>query len=146
MAVVPGSASMHILNDPQVVPAVVHRNNIHALGRRPNSRGGRCRSVDRSGQEVTNAERKFFGERLRHRERSHQWRSAGPGQYPKLSVVGPAMSFSQVPEKNLGLYDPSLDKDSCGVGFVAELSGVDSRKTVIIALPLVCFSADLSTS
>lgn len=38
--------------------------------------------------------------------------------------------MSQVPEKPLGLYDPSFDKDSCGVGFVAELSGESSRKTV----------------
>ena len=40
------------------------------------------------------------------------------------------MSLSQVPEKPLGLYDPSFDKDACGVGFVAELSGEYNRKTV----------------
>ena len=28
------------------------------------------------------------------------------------------------------LYDPAMDKDSCGVGFVAELSGESSCKTV----------------
>lgn len=51
------------------------------------------------------------------------------GRSQKLRfVVKNAMS--QVPEKPLGLYDPSFDKDSCGVGFVAELSGESSRKTV----------------
>ena len=38
--------------------------------------------------------------------------------------------MSAVPNKPLGLYDPAMDKDSCGVGFVAELSGESSRKTV----------------
>lgn len=38
--------------------------------------------------------------------------------------------LSGVPEGNLGLYDPSFDKDSCGVGFVAELSAKPNRKIV----------------
>lgn len=56
------------------------------------------------------------------------WQSDGPGMSPKLLVV--QSSLSAVPEKPLGLYDPKFDKDSCGVGFVAELSGGSSRKTV----------------
>ncbi|KAL0304397.1 UNVERIFIED_CONTAM: Glutamate synthase 1 [NADH], chloroplastic [Sesamum radiatum] len=43
----------------------------------------------------------------------------------------------EVPEKPLGLYDPSFDKDSCGVGFVAELSGESSRKTVTDAIEML---------
>ncbi|KAL2568324.1 hypothetical protein AAZV13_18G061600 [Glycine max] len=31
----------------------------------------------------------------------------------------------------------AMDKDSCGVGFVAELSGESSRKTVIDALKML---------
>ena len=46
-------------------------------------------------------------------------------------------SFSSVPQKSLGLYDPRLDKDSCGVGFVAELSKQPSRKTVTDALEML---------
>ncbi|MBA0657303.1 hypothetical protein Goklo_009597 [Gossypium klotzschianum] len=46
-------------------------------------------------------------------------------------------ALSGVPEKPLGLYDPSFDKDSCGVGFVAELSGDSSRKTVTDALEML---------
>ena len=30
------------------------------------------------------------------------------------------------PEKN-GLYDPALEKDSCGVGFVANIKGIASH-------------------
>eukprot|EP00271_Cylindrocystis_brebissonii_P015485 TRINITY_DN38393_c0_g1_i1.p1 TRINITY_DN38393_c0_g1~~TRINITY_DN38393_c0_g1_i1.p1 ORF type:complete len:2268 (+),score=536.29 TRINITY_DN38393_c0_g1_i1:304-7107(+) len=47
------------------------------------------------------------------------------------------MALSQIPEKPLGLYDPSLDKDSCGVGFVAELSKIPSRKTVVDAIEML---------
>ena len=79
----------------------------------------------------------FFGTRLRSSgrslgggsERLHVWRSEGPGRSPELRVVVRS-ALSAVPEKPLGLYDPSMDKDSCGVGFVAELSGESSRKTV----------------
>jgi glutamate synthase (NADPH/NADH) len=45
--------------------------------------------------------------------------------------------LSGVPEGNLGLYDPSLDKDSCGVGFVAELSAKPNRKIVTDALEML---------
>ncbi|KAL2529437.1 Glutamate synthase 1 [Forsythia ovata] len=55
----------------------------------------------------------------------HIWRTDGPGWAPKLVVKN---ALSQVPEKLLGLYDPSFDNDSSGVGFVAELSGESSRK------------------
>lgn len=40
------------------------------------------------------------------------------------------MALSKVPQEPQGLYDPSFDKDACGVGFVAELSKVPTRKTV----------------
>ena len=36
------------------------------------------------------------------------------------------------PEKQ-GLYDPSLEKDSCGVGFVANVKGVASHQIVLDA-------------
>lgn len=92
-----------------------------------------------SKQRRVNLENKFVcGTRLRSgaasdvrtaSERLHLWQTTGSGRSQKLRfVVKNAMS--QVPEKPLGLYDPSFDKDSCGVGFVAELSGESSRKTV----------------
>ncbi|XP_042482488.1 glutamate synthase 1 [NADH], chloroplastic-like [Macadamia integrifolia] len=83
-------------------------------------------------------ENTFFGTRLRSYtpERLHLWRSDGPGRQPKLKVVVRS-ALSQVPEKPLGLYDPSFDKDSCGVGFVAELSGDSSRRTVTDAIEML---------
>ena len=38
--------------------------------------------------------------------------------------------LSKLPESSIGLYDPAFERDSCGVGFVAELSGDDNRATV----------------
>lgn len=78
---------------------------------------------------------RFYGRRFFRgsgQERAHVWQTDGPGKDPKLKVVEVRSSMSQVPEKPLGLYDASFDKDSCGVGFIAELSGQSSRKTVKI--------------
>ncbi|XP_040970575.1 glutamate synthase 1 [NADH], chloroplastic [Gossypium hirsutum] len=83
-------------------------------------------------------EKKFLGTRLRGSglERLHLWQTDGPSRAPKLRVVVRS-SLSGVPEKPLGLYDPSFDKDSCGVGFVAELSGDRTRKTITDALEML---------
>ncbi|CAN1264108.1 Glutamate synthase 1 [NADH], chloroplastic [Linum perenne] len=69
-------------------------------------------------------------------ERLLVWKSDGPGRSPKLRMMVRS-ALSGVPEKPLGLYDPSFDKDSCGVGFVAELSGEGNRKTVSDALEML---------
>ena len=37
-----------------------------------------------------------------------------------------------------GLYDPRLDKDSCGVGFIANIKGVKSHQIVQDALKILC--------
>ncbi|KAJ4952649.1 hypothetical protein NE237_029481 [Protea cynaroides] len=90
-----------------------------------------------SGTKHQNAmENWFLGTRLRSSAPFHLWRSDGPGRQPMLRLVVRS-ALSQVPEKPLGLYDPSFDKDSCGVGFVAELSGERSRKTVTDALEML---------
>ncbi|XVF10044.1 hypothetical protein REPUB_Repub07fG0149900 [Reevesia pubescens] len=83
-------------------------------------------------------EKKTYGARLRGSvsEKLQLWRSDGPGRVPKLRIVVRS-ALSGVPEKPLGLYDPSFDKDSCGVGFVAELSGDSSRKTITDALEML---------
>ncbi|KAH1037931.1 hypothetical protein J1N35_039674 [Gossypium stocksii] len=83
-------------------------------------------------------EKKFLETRLLGSvlDRLHLWQADGPGGAPKLRVVVRS-SLSGVPEKPLGLYDPSFDKDSCGVGFVAELSGDSSRKTITDALEML---------
>ncbi|KAI5568378.1 hypothetical protein BDE02_12G011500 [Populus trichocarpa] len=101
---------------------------------RRRGRATRCVSARNSAV----VERKsFLGSKVRGSpsERLHFWLSEGPGREPKLRVVVRS-ALSGVPEKPLGLYDPSFDKDSCGVGFVAELSGENSRKTVNDALEM----------
>ncbi|KAJ0986186.1 hypothetical protein J5N97_004542 [Dioscorea zingiberensis] len=97
----------------------------------------RCSFFRRSGAWSVAMENRFLDNRLRSTERIQQWWSDGPRRPPRLRVMGPSMSLSQVPEKPLGLYDPSFDKDSCGVGFVAELSGEYNRKTVADALEML---------
>ncbi|MCJ9736239.1 hypothetical protein, partial [Bradyrhizobium sp. PRIMUS42] len=37
-----------------------------------------------------------------------------------------------------GLYDPSLEKDSCGVGFIANIKGQKSHEIVADALNILC--------
>ena len=36
-----------------------------------------------------------------------------------------------------GLYDPALDKDSCGVGFIADIKGRKSHQIVVDALTIL---------
>lgn len=103
-------------------------NAVAALSRR-----GRVSRAFASKQRRVSVDNKFvYGTKLRSSAGSETvqlWQADGLGRSPKLRfVVKNAMS--QVPEKPLGLYDPAFDKDSCGVGFVAELSGESSRKTV----------------
>ncbi|XP_010266511.1 PREDICTED: glutamate synthase 1 [NADH], chloroplastic isoform X1 [Nelumbo nucifera] len=136
MSAVPGSAfqlqTKSVVLPSRNSPSLSHRGwNVAA----PLSRGTSSCSAKTRRNAVEN---KFFGTRLRQLgpERLHLWRSDGPGRSPKLRVVVRS-AFSQVPEKPLGLYDPSFDKDSCGVGFVAELSGETSRKTVTDALEML---------
>src|SRR3974390_3048594 len=37
-----------------------------------------------------------------------------------------------------GLYDPSLEKDSCGVGFIANIKGKKSHQIIADALKILC--------
>ena len=32
--------------------------------------------------------------------------------------------------KKVGLYDPALEKDSCGVGFIVSIDGISSNKVL----------------
>lgn len=117
------SVTFTALNNPQ----------INAI-RNPN---GRLRPLASVRSRVTRCsatcveKKRWLGTRLRGSgsDRVQFWESGGPGRLPKLRVAVKS-SFSAVPEKPMGLYDPAMDKDSCGVGFVAELNGQSSRKTV----------------
>ena len=46
------------------------------------------------------------------------------------------MSLKTFPNKH-GLYDPSYEKDSCGVGFVANMKGEPSHQIVLDALEML---------
>jgi len=60
------------------------------------------------------------------------------GAYARRLGLKPVLAgLSGVPEGDLGLYDPSFDKDSCGVGFVAELSAKPNRKIVTDAIEML---------
>ncbi|KAK4793540.1 hypothetical protein SAY86_023975 [Trapa natans] len=111
-------------------PYIAHQLNVSQLWRK----GKRCSVSKRPTSSLV--ENRFFGPRLRGTERLSLLQSHGLSQrMPKLLVA--QSSLSAVPEKPLGLYDPKFDKDSCGVGFVAELSGQSSRKTVTDALEML---------
>ncbi|PWZ08231.1 Glutamate synthase 1 [NADH], chloroplastic [Zea mays] len=45
--------------------------------------------------------------------------------------------LSKLPNSSIGLYDPSFERDACGVGFVAELSGDYKRETVNDAIEML---------
>lgn len=47
------------------------------------------------------------------------------------------MISMQPNNKVQGLYDPALDKDSCGVGFVVDIKGRQSRRIVELGLQLI---------
>ncbi|XP_062148767.1 glutamate synthase [NADH], amyloplastic isoform X1 [Alnus glutinosa] len=126
------SGALPSLNNPSN-----QQSRLNAAPRAPITRfNARCSAGAKKSVNVM--EKRFLGNRLRASgtERVQFWRSDGPGRSPKLRVAVRS-SFSAVPEKPLGLYDPSFDKDSCGVGFVAELSGESSRKTVSDALEML---------
>src|SRR6202790_1783785 len=49
----------------------------------------------------------------------------------------PAREFSWRPPAE-GLYDPALEKDSCGVGFIANIKGRKSHQIVSDAINILC--------
>ena len=72
------------------------------------------------------------GVKLSQRRAPHPATHAGSRRQSRDAVrrLVVEANFSKVPEEPLGLYDPSMDSDACGVGFVAELSKKPNRKTV----------------
>jgi glutamate synthase (NADPH) large chain len=54
-----------------------------------------------------------------------------------MSAVGFGGASIGLPQAQ-GLYDPALDKDSCGVGFIADIKGRKSHQIVDDALAILC--------
>src|SRR6478735_6191289 len=61
----------------------------------------------------------------------------------ELSATVASKTTDPIQEHNsrppaVGLYDPSLEKDSCGVGFIANIKGQKSHEIVADALSILC--------
>src|SRR6476620_371925 len=69
-----------------------------------------------------------MGERKRRKKKN----GGGSSALPSLMTADPG-----VPPAH-GLYDPALDKDSCGVGFIANIKGVKSHQIVEDGLKILC--------
>src|SRR3984893_18016358 len=54
---------------------------------------------------------------------------ADPSRHPREHTGRPAAE---------GMYDPSLEKDSCGVGFIANIKGEKSHQIVSDAISILC--------
>src|SRR6516225_7300422 len=50
---------------------------------------------------------------------------------------GPARSAWTMTASGFGLFDPTLEKDSCGVGFIADIKGRKSHKIIEDALTIL---------
>jgi glutamate synthase (NADPH/NADH) large chain len=60
-----------------------------------------------------------------------------PEATPALTQPEPTREWTYRPPA-LGLYDPSLEKDSCGVGFIANIKGKKSHQIVSDAINILC--------
>jgi glutamate synthase (NADH) len=67
-----------------------------------------------------------------NRSRVLSWVPQGPGKQARICVLTRCGHSAIPPAK--GLFNPENDKDSCGVGFVAELSKQPNRGVVVDAL------------
>src|SRR5438046_9572058 len=56
------------------------------------------------------------------------------GPYSGMMSGGAAAPDDEAPR---GLYDPALEKDSCGVGFIADIKGRKSHKIIDDALKIL---------
>src|SRR3954466_7361432 len=61
----------------------------------------------------------------------------------QLSATGASKTTDPIQEHNSRppaevLYDPSLEKDSCGVGFIANIKGQKSHQIVADAIDILC--------
>ena len=64
--------------------------------------------------------------------------SVAPDSKPEAQALeNPAREHDWRPPA-VGLYDPSLEKDSCGVGFIANIKGKKSHQIVSDALNILC--------
>src|ERR1700744_3418602 len=69
---------------------------------------------------------------------------SGSGIEREIATPAPLADPTTIPVEHSyrppaeGLYDPSLEKDSCGVGFIANIKGKKSHQIVADALSILC--------
>src|SRR2546423_380569 len=63
--------------------------------------------------------------------------SNGEGHAADIAMSSAAADAEASRPVAQGLYDPALDKDSCGVGFIADIKGRKSHQTVEDALSIL---------
>src|SRR2546428_2201740 len=68
----------------------------------------------------------------------HRAKRASDRVAPSARALGFAHSAGPELPPAQGLYDPALDKDSCGVGFIADIKGRRSHKLIEDALAILC--------
>src|SRR6266568_1370800 len=68
----------------------------------------------------------------------HRAKRAGDRVAPSARALGFGDSTDPGLPPAQGLYDPALDKDSCGVGFIADIKGRRSHKLIEDALAILC--------
>src|SRR5215212_6753034 len=69
--------------------------------------------------------------------RGHSKTDGGRGKPVVLRASDFADSADPGTPAAQGLYDPALDKDSCGVGFIADIKGRKSHKIIADALTIL---------
>src|SRR6266568_3385790 len=67
----------------------------------------------------------------------HRAKRAGDRVAPSARALGFGDSTDPGLPAAQGLYDPALDKDSCGVGFIADIKGRKSHQIITDALAIV---------
>src|SRR6266699_1790884 len=64
--------------------------------------------------------------------------SAAPASKPDESLGEEGLREHSWRPPAEGLYDPALERDSCGVGFIANIKGKKSRQIVSDAISILC--------
>src|SRR5262252_3793357 len=92
-------------------------------------------------RQAANASSAFApGREARTRMGAARYRAKRRGD--RVAPSGPALGFGDSADPGLppaqGLYDPAREKDSCGVGFIADIKGKRSHKLIEDALAILC--------
>src|ERR1700736_197255 len=101
----------------------------------------RLREGAPSGQGCRRARRKQMGATTPYQEQSSLGSGRDASDQERVAAHLRALALTDTADPGVpaarGLYDPALDKDSCGVGFIADIKGRKSHKIVDDALTIL---------